>query len=151
MIEDLIKIIDLATHYSVQKLDQESINGLMIPVWNVLQDFDNLANCNYVYLTTILPDKIKGPYCHTKRNSFLLAVTGETTLIIKENNMYTTYRLTPYVGAILPAQTELCIFGSGRTESVLLNLCDFPWTPNNTECKIPDFSGFDFSTIRNKK
>jgi WxcM-like, C-terminal len=141
------KVIDLSAHYSLEKKNA-SINGLMIPVWNILEHFNDLKSCNYIYLTTILPDKVKGPYLHSKRNSFLLSVSGECVIVIQENNEYHIIHLSPYRGVILSDNTPMCIYGSGRTESVLLNICDYPWTINSTECIVPESFNFDFSTLK---
>lgn len=142
-----MKVIDLETHYSYQKLGPNDLNGIMIPVWNKLFNEDRVKTCEYIYITTIFPDKIKGPYYHTVRNSFLVCIEETFTCVVKESEEYSFFCIKPYQGIILPAKTEFCIYGSSKKEAILLNVCDFPWTPDTKECTIPDFSSLDLQKL----
>lgn len=134
----------LETHYSNQKVGKSEPNGLMIPVWNILFHLDELKTVNYVYLTSIFPKRVKGPYLHTMRNSLLVAITGEALIVIKENDQFTEQVLRPYDMIQLTAGTGYAILGTGQTESLLLNICDYPWLPNTQETISPDFSKYNF-------
>lgn len=120
----------VAAYKSFKQCIPSGSAGTITPLWNVLdQDFNLL----YLYLITCPKGLAKGPYCHTKRTGKLHLLSGRVLVHWRDegsdetykSELLTTHNATEFI-QIYP-RTEYTI--EALEDSVLLNLCNYPWSP----------------------
>ena len=135
-------VTSFATHPSQQKQFSLQQSGTMTPLWNSINEepFD----IKYIYLGSIYPKTIKGPYRHTIRSGYLYLLTGEILLTHQIRDGFCEDYLLPGKRIYLNNGTGYCLIGLGCSVSTFLNICDHPWQPGDRETEVPDFSSYDF-------
>ena len=100
-------------------------NGLVVPLWHTKDPI----HIDQVYLTTILPGKMKGPHLHKKRRGMFFCINGGVLLVTRDIlNLYTTTWLQRgSKPAIVYPGTPAAIYNVGETEAILLNMPSPPW------------------------
>lgn len=148
----MLKIINLEKHTTVDSSTGQ-ISGEMIPLW---KDYikETAIVPRYVYYTTILPGTIKGPYQHKKRRGLFSVVAGIVRFVYKEKNEFIEIDIDANVQPKLidiPTNTQYLLIGKGDTPCGIVNICDYPWKPDDNETIQPDFSGYGDLKWKKKK
>src|SRR5262249_22747652 len=67
-------------------------NGFLVPLFNTHDKFFVPGKePQQVYLTTILPGKIKGPHLHFVRTGFFTCIKGNVRVVLKIDNAYKVF------------------------------------------------------------
>src|SRR3990167_10736704 len=114
---------------SFEKLPPHELSGSLISIWNCL-DIPEFS-IRYVYLITCLVNKIKGPYCHSKRSALFCPISGSTTLVHRDESSLKVMDLTfhpshPLCIIKMPPHVDYCLL-STTAESSIIVLCNYPW------------------------
>lgn len=126
-------------------------NGYLVPIFNENKNF--LNNNNYlkqVYLTTIKPNKIKGPHLHFKREGMFTCIKGNIRVVTKENNNYQTFfsgEDYEYKSIHIPKGIPAAIQNIGIVDAMVINLPSPGWSEEMKDEHTSDFSDFDFNSI----
>src|SRR3989344_3726820 len=118
-------------------------NGIMIPLWKDY-DFRPAMNPRYVYFFTCASRAHKGPYLHKKRRGLLSLIEGKAIFVYKTGKKFVEIKLDASRSATMldiTMGTGYLIKNPYSKEAKFLNICDYPWKPNENETIIPDFSG----------
>ena len=124
------------------------VNGFLVPIYNIHDGFFSEGkHPQQVYMTTILPGKLKGPHLHFIRTGFFTCIKGNVKVVLKledgykeffsgENNEYRSIEVPTGVPAVVQ-----CV---GDEEAFLLNMPSPAWTPDMKDEHSADFSDYDF-------
>lgn len=147
---NMLKIINLERIFT-KEFDSKKDNGEMIPLWKDYIKETSIVP-RYVYYTVMLPNTYKGPYQHKKRRGLFSIVSGKIRFIYQENNKFKELDIDadsqPKMIEI-PTNLKYLLFGLGKKQAVIINICDYPWKPKDNETVIPDFS--KYGGLKNEK
>lgn len=120
-------------------------NGFVIPLWHV----DQGPPIEQVYVTSVAPNRIKGPHLHNVRRGLFYLVSGTGSIVIKASDGwdkeiacwhvgshirrnppirhgdYFEYR-QPF-GLIVPPRFPAALYNTGTVDAVFLNMPSPPW------------------------
>jgi hypothetical protein len=119
--------------------------GSLIPLWNVHEGRGLVPR--FVYATTCLPGKVKGPYRHARRRGLLSILRGRVAFVYRVGGRFRERVLVSKrpVMVDIPPRQDYCIVGLGREEALLVNVCDYAWRKGDGEASVPDFRGYNFA------
>ncbi len=124
------------------------VNGFLLPLYNINDGFfETGKNPEQVYLTTILPEKIKGPHLHFIRTGFFTCIKGNVRVVLKIDGQYATLYSGEdhnYSSIEVPVGVPAAIQCLGDEEAYMLNMPSPAWTPEMNDEHSADFSDFDF-------
>jgi len=139
------RVFDLEIIQTKNK-NTEKVNGIFLPIWRSW-DSKYKISPDMVYFSTIYPGEMKGPHLHKKRTGYITCLSGESVLVLKENNQYEEIickAIKPQTIEVLP-NVGLLIINIGKEIAALLNICNPAWHPDNQDNYIADFSDYDLS------
>jgi dTDP-4-dehydrorhamnose 3,5-epimerase len=123
-------------------------NGFLVPLYNIHDDFFEAGkHPQQVYLTTILPGKIKGPHLHFVRTGFFTCIKGNVRVVLKKDGVYETFYSGEdhdYNSIEVPIGIPAAVQCLGDEEAYMLNMPNPAWTPEMNDEHKADFSDFDF-------
>ena len=135
----------------VTKDHQGHDNGFLIPIYNVHDKFFSEGmEPQQVYLTVILPRKIKGPHLHFIRTGCFTCIKGNARFILKTEVGYEVFysgENHAFRSVIVPNGVPAAIQNLGDDDAYVLNMPTPAWTPTMNDEHTADFSDFDFSSI----
>lgn len=123
-------------------------NGFLVPIYNIHDDFFAAGkHPEQVYLTTILPEKTKGPHLHYIRTGFFTCIKGNVRVVLKVNGCYEIFysgESHEYTSIEVPKGVPAVIQCLGNEEAYMLNMPSPAWTREMDDEHKADFSDFDF-------
>lgn len=124
-------------------------NGYLVPLYNVNDGFIKKGKePEQVYLTVILPGKIKGPHLHYIRTGCFTCIRGNARFILKNKEGYTTIYSGEdhdYKTVIVPTGVPAALQNLGTEDALILNMPNPAWTPDMNDEYSTEFKDFDFS------
>lgn len=145
-----MEIRTLAHKKFTTKDEHGDANGFLVPLYNIHDKFfAEGKEPQQVYLTTILPNKIKGPHLHFIRTGFFTCIKGNVRVVLKT---YTGYEVFfsgedhEYTSIEVPTGVPAAVQCLGDEEAYLLNMPNPAWTPEMNDEHTADFSDFDFNS-----
>jgi hypothetical protein len=135
----------------ITKTSTGKINGCLLPIYNINDDFYPFGfEPKQVYLTSILPNSIKGPHLHHIRTGCFTCIRGNIRLIMKINSVYEIYKSGEeydYLSIMVPTGVPAALQNIGQTEALVLNMPYPAWTQDMNDEHSADFSDFNFNDI----
>jgi dTDP-4-dehydrorhamnose 3,5-epimerase len=129
------------------KNDAGEVNGFLVPIYNINDGFfAEGKEPQQVYMTTILPGKIKGPHLHFIRTGFFTCVKGNVRVVLKTDDGYQEFfsgEDYDYRSIEVPTGVPAAVQCVGNEEAYLLNMPNPAWTPDMNDEHSTDFSDFD--------
>lgn len=124
-------------------------NGFIVPIYNINDNFfEKGKEPQQVYLTVVMPGKIKGPHLHYIRTGFFTCIKGNVRFVLKTNNGYEKIysgENYDYKSVIVPKGVAAALQNLGHEDAYILNMPSPAWTPNMNDENIAQFDDFDFS------
>jgi len=124
-------------------------NGYLVPLYNVNDGFIQKGKePEQVYLTVILPGKIKGPHLHYIRTGCFTCIRGNARFILKNKEGYTTIYSGEdhdYKTVIVPTGVPAALQNLGTEDALILNMPNPAWKPDMNDEYSTEFKDFDFS------
>jgi dTDP-4-dehydrorhamnose 3,5-epimerase len=134
----------------VTKDEHGDVNGFLVPIYNTHDGFfAEGKEPRQVYMTTILPGKLKGPHLHFIRTGFFTCIKGNVRVVLKTADGYRTFfsgEDYEYTSIEVPTGVPAAIQCLGDEEAYLLNMPNPAWTPGMNDEHTADFSDFDFES-----
>lgn len=128
---------------------QNKDNGYLVPIYNINDNFfEKGKEPQQVYLTVIMPGKIKGPHLHYIRTGFFTCIKGNARFVLKTNNGYKKIysgENYDYKSVIVPKGVAAALQNLGDEDAYILNMPSPAWTPDMNDENIAQFDDFDFS------
>lgn len=132
----------------VTKGEDGEANGYLVPLYNVHDGFfESGREPQQVYLTTVLPGKVKGPHLHFIRTGFFTCIKGNVRIVLKREDGYETFLSGEdheYLSVEIPTGVPAAVQCLGDEEAMILNMPNPAWTPDMNDEHSADFSDFDF-------
>jgi len=133
----------------VTKDDDGAANGFLVPLYNIHEKFfADGKDPQQVYLTTVLPGKVKGPHLHFIRTGFFTCIKGNVRVILKVDGAYQVFfsgEDYEYQSIEVPTGIPAAVECLGDEEAYLLNMPNPAWTPEMNDEHTADFSDFDYN------
>ncbi len=134
----------------VTKDDDGAANGFLVPLYNIHEKFfADGKDPQQVYLTTVLPGKVKGPHLHFIRTGFFTCIKGNVRVILKVDGEYQIFfsgEDYEYQSIEVPTGIPAAVECLGDEEAYLLNMPNPAWTPEMNDEHTADFSDFDYNS-----
>ena len=111
----------------------------MIPLW---KDYDLVQKMRvrFVYYSTCAPKTEKGPYLHKKRRGLLTLLEGKAIFVYKVGKKFKETKLDASKKITMldiPKGIGYLIKNPYSAEAKFINICDYPWKPNENETVVP--------------
>jgi dTDP-4-dehydrorhamnose 3,5-epimerase len=130
------------------KDDDGEVNGFLVPLYNIHEKFFKEGKePQQVYLTSILPGKVKGPHLHFIRTGFFTCIKGNVRVVLKTEDGYQSFFSGEdhgFKSIEVPTGVPAAIQCLGEEEAYMLNMPNPAWTPEMNDEHSADFSDFDF-------
>lgn len=143
-----MEIRTLAHKKFTTKDEHGDVNGFLVPLYNIHDGFfAEGREPQQVYLTTILPGKIKGPHLHFIRTGFFTCIKGNVRVVLKTEKGFEVFfsgEDYEYTSIEVPTGVPAAVHALGDEEAYLLNMPNPAWTPDMNDEHSADFSDFDF-------
>ena len=124
-------------------------NGFLIPIYNINDNFfESGKEPQQVYLTVIMPGKIKGPHLHYIRTGCFTCIKGNARFVLKTTNGYEKIysgERYDYKSVIVPTGVPAALQNLSHEDAYILNMPSPAWTPNMNDEYKAQFDDFDFS------
>ena len=144
MVEEDFSIIELESH-ETKDVSDSHINGELTVIW---RDWDEIINFpKMLYLNSINPGEVKGPYIHKNRTSYFFCIQGKIILLIQDKNgKYHEIELDERDSRLISVSngTGAAIINPTRNSTKVLVLADVAWKPNDGEMINTKFEDYDF-------
>lgn len=133
--------------YDTKNIVDKHINGSLTVVW---RDWDNIIKNHpkMVYVTSVLPNEIKGPHLHTKRSSYFTCIHGKVAFVIKDIDGNYHEIITSSEEPIMiyvPKNIASAHINITKEISRVLTLADIAWRPSDNEMKDVVFDDYNWS------
>jgi dTDP-4-dehydrorhamnose 3,5-epimerase-like enzyme len=132
------------------KNENGEVNGHLVPLYNIHDSFfEPEKRPQQVYLTTVLPNMIKGPHLHFVRTGFFTCIKGNVRVVLKLGDTYEVFYSGEdhdFTSIEIPTGVPAAIQCIGNEEALVLNMPNPAWTPDMNDEHTADFSGFDFDS-----
>lgn len=132
----------------VTKGESGDPNGYLVPIYNLNEGFfAEGKEPQQVYLTTVLPNTVKGPHLHNIRTGFFTCIKGNVKVVLKVNDRYEVFfsgEDHEYRSIEIPTGVPAAVQCLGDEEAMILNMPNPAWTPDMNDEHSADFSDFDF-------
>lgn len=125
-------------------------NGFLVPILNIhdkILEADEFPQ--QVYLSTVLPNHMKGPHLHHIRNGYFTCIRGNVKIVLKVDGEYLEYFSGEdynYLSVQVPRGIPALVVCLGEIEAYLLNMPSPAWTPDMNDEHTSDFSDY-FSNL----
>lgn len=131
----------LAWSASRQKIGADKPSGALLSLFN--ERDTPTFHVSYVYAITIPKGGLKGPYSHLLRTTICTVLYGSIEIVYR-NKPTASFARFPMsadapVQVVIPPETPFCLVGTSAEPAVVVNVCDFPWSPDSSECSVPEF------------
>lgn len=134
----------------VTKDDNGEANGFLVPIYNINDKFfEEGKEPQQVYMTTVLPGKLKGPHLHYIRTGFFTCIKGNVRIILKVDGEYKIFfsgEDYEYNSIEVPTGIPAAVQCLGDEEAYMLNMPNPAWTPDMNDEHTANFSDFDFNS-----
>ena len=134
----------------VTKNEDGQANGFLVPLYNIHDGFFEAGkNPQQVYLTTVIPGKVKGPHLHFIRTGFFTCIKGNVRVVLKVDGLYKILfsgEDHDYLSIEIPTGVPAAVQCLGNEEAYILNMPNPAWTPDMNDEHTADFSDFDFNS-----
>jgi dTDP-4-dehydrorhamnose 3,5-epimerase len=134
----------------VTKDEDGAANGFLVPLYNINEKFFAAGKePQQVYLTTVLPGKVKGPHLHFIRTGFFTCIKGNVRVILKVDGEYKIFfsgEDHEYRSIEVPTGIPAAVECLGDEEAYMLNMPNPAWTPEMNDEHSADFSDFDYNS-----
>ena len=131
------------------KGDDGEPNGYLVPIYNFHDGFFAAGKePQQVYLTTVMPGKVKGPHLHFIRTGFFTCIKGNVRVVLKVEPGYEVLYSGEdheYLSIEVPTGIAAAVQCLGDEEAMILNMPNPAWTPDMQDEHTADFSDFDFA------
>lgn len=131
------------------KTEHGEVNGFLVPLYNIHDKFFAAGKePQQVYLTTVLPGKIKGPHLHFIRTGFFTCIKGNVRVVLKTGSEYQVFYSGvdhDFLSIEIPTGTPAAVQCLGDEEAYILNMPNPAWTPDMNDEHTADFDDFDFN------
>jgi dTDP-4-dehydrorhamnose 3,5-epimerase len=122
-----------------------------VPIYNINDGFFAAGKePQQVYLTTVLPGKVKGPHLHHIRTGFFTCIKGNVRIILKVDGEYQIIHSGEdhnYASVEVPTGVPAAVQCLGDEEAYMLNMPNPAWTPDMEDEHTADFIDFDFDSF----
>ena len=142
----MIKTLKLSKYNT--KDSEGNSNGFVVPIFNVHDDFfkENDHDPKQFYLTSVNPNKTKGPHKHFIRQCWFCCISGNIKVVIKLDGSYKEFYSGvnhDYQAIIIPRGIPaLLINESEDEEALVINMPDPSWAPDMDDEHSEDFSSY---------
>jgi len=134
----------------ITKNENGDANGFLVPLYNIHEKFfASGKDPQQVYLTSILPGRVKGPHLHFIRTGFFTCIKGNVRIVLKVGNEYKIFFSGEdhnYLSIEVPTGVPAAIQCLGNEEAHMLNMPNPAWTPEMNDEHHADFKDFDFDS-----
>jgi len=124
-----------------QKIGDNRPSGSLLSLFNE-KDIPTFK-VSYVYAIIIPESSLRGPYSHSMRTTACTILAGCVDIVYfdKPTGLYEKLSIMADdpVQVVIPPDTPFCLIGTSKSPAIVVNICDFPWSPDSKECTIPDF------------
>ena len=149
-----MKKIKAFKRYSVPTTDQRtgSSNGKLISVWKHYENERELPPME-AYVTSYLPGVLKGPHLHKTRWDYFTCVKGRVLIVVKcLDGSYEEFLSSEDepVTVEVPANIPSATLNLSDETSLVLNLCNPAWHPENEDNYNVEFDDFDFKSAKKR-
>src|SRR4051794_2589594 len=114
--------------------DDGEVNGFLVPIYNIHDGFFvDGKHPQQVYITTILPGKLKGPHMHMIRTGFFTCIKGNVRVVVKLEDGYKEFfsgEEYQFRSIEVPTGIPAVVQCLGDEEAYLLNMPNPAWTPD---------------------
>ncbi|MBK8809916.1 MAG: WxcM-like domain-containing protein [Acidobacteria bacterium] len=125
------------------------VNGFLVPLFNEHDGFfAEGKEPRQVYLTTVLPGKIKGPHLHFVRTGFFTCIKGNVRVVLRVDGDYVVFlsgESHEYRSIEIPTGVPAAVQCLGDEEALVLNMPNPAWTAEMNDEHSADFEDFDFN------
>ena len=132
----------------VTKNSEGDKNGFLVPIYNIKEGFFEPGNePQQVYMTTVLPNSIKGPHLHFVRTGFFTCIKGNVRVVLKIDGDYQEFYSGEdhdFLSVEIPKGIPAAIQCLGDTEAFVLNMPNPAWDKDMNDEHTADFSDFDW-------
>jgi dTDP-4-dehydrorhamnose 3,5-epimerase len=132
----------------VTKGSDGEANGFLVPIYNINDGFFAPGKePQQVYMTTVLPGKVKGPHLHFIRTGFFTCIKGNVRIVLKVDGDYHVIYSGEdhnYASVEVPRGVPAAVQCLGDEEAYMLNMPNPAWTPDMEDEHTADFGDFDF-------
>ena len=140
--------------YSVSTHDQLTgkANGKLISVWKHYEGQRELPIME-AYVTSFFPGVIKGPHLHKTRWDYFTCVKGKILIIVRDHNGEYHETLSSEDNPVtveVPANVPSASINLSDETSLMLNLCNPAWHPENEDNYDVEFKDYDFEDARKR-
>ena len=142
---DKFHSINLENH-PTKDISDGRINGNLTVVW---RDWDTKLDIEpkMIYVTTVNPGEKKGPHLHTKRDSYMVCISGKVVFIVKDNEGNYNEIISSEDKPVLvhvPKNLASAHVNIAKKNSIVLVLANISWKPNDNEMKNVIFEQYDW-------
>ena len=140
--------------YYVPTHDQRTgdVNGRLISVWKHYENQREVPP-KEAYVTTYHPNVIKGPHLHKTRWDYFTCIKGKVLIIVRAPDgkyyEYLSSEDSP-VTVEVPANVPSATMNLSDEISIVLNLCNPAWHPDNEDNYNLEFNDYNFEKARQK-
>jgi len=147
-------VIKAYERYVVPTHDQKTgeINGKLISVWKHYEGNRELPPME-AYVTSYLPGVTKGPHLHKTRWDYFTCVKGKVLIIVRLRDGKYYERVSSEDNPVtveVPANIPSASINLSNETSLILNLCNPAWHPENEDNYNVEFVDYDFEDARRR-
>ena len=140
--------------YTVPTHDQRTgeVNGKLISVWKHYEGQRELPPME-AYVTSYLPGVIKGPHLHKTRWDYFTCVKGKVLIIVRHHDGKYYEIISSEDNPVtveVPANIPSASINLSNETSLVLNLCNPAWHPDNEDNYNVEFLDYDFEDARKR-
>lgn len=125
------------------------VNGFLVPLFNIHDGW--AASEQYpqqVYLTVVMPGKVKGPHLHLKRWGLFTCIKGNGKVVTRTDSGYEAF-LTgedhDFATIQVPAGVPAALQNVGDTDAYFLNMPSPAWQANDQDEHLVSFDDYTFT------
>ena len=132
----------------ITKDKEGSVNGFLVPIFNVHDVW--LAEEQYpqqVYLTVVVPGKVKGPHLHLKRWGLFTCIKGNGKVLVRTERGYEewfTGENHDFATIQVPAGIPAALQNTGDTDAYFLNMPSPAWRVEDQDEHSVSFEDYEF-------
>jgi dTDP-4-dehydrorhamnose 3,5-epimerase-like enzyme len=140
--------------YCVETKDQRTgeTNGKLISIWKHYENQRELPPME-AYTTSYFPGVLKGPHLHKTRWDYFICISGKVLIVVRDNDgnykEFLSSEDNPVVVEV-PANIPSATLNLSKSTSIVLNLCNPAWHPENEDNYNVEFEDYNFEAARKR-
>ena len=140
--------------YFVDTKDQRTnkTNGRLTSIWKHYEDQREVPPME-AYVTSYFPGVFKGPHLHKTRWDYFTCIKGRVLFVVRDHNGKYHEILSSEeepVTVEVPANVPSATINLSPEVSLVLNLCNPAWHPENEDNYNLEFEDYDLEEVRKR-